>query len=126
MKPLSTVFGRKYNIADEITALYSHLEQIDGVKAMVQAPEGWELIKSGMMGVVSGYDVSVQELSNDPEKNKTAIIGKIAMRSALMGFVGCVDKLLETEIQLRENLQKLNETAGKAGLSSEIPSFTDS
>lgn len=126
MRPLSTVFSRKYTMSDDITALHSHLGQIEGVRAMVQAPDGWKLIKSGMMDIVAGYDGSIQNLSNDPEKNKAAIIGKIAMRSALMGFIGSIDKLLETETQLQENLQKLNETAAKAGLSDEIPGFTDS
>lgn len=117
MRNLSSVFGKKsYNLQEEIRLLYSQLEDIEKIKEMV-AGDGWEIIKSGMMRIVSGYDVSIQELSNDPEKNKTAITGKIAMRSALMGLIGCVDRLLGSNALIEEQLKKLNEIAEKAGLS---------
>ena len=109
------IWKSKYNIEDEIAKLTFELNTIEETKEVVKSG-WWEKTRNVLIDKIIVLDREIVSLSVDPIKNKDAITGKYSLRTATKGLLNAIETTLDAELEIRNKLERLKETAYQAEL----------
>lgn len=110
---IASLFQRRVNLDDRITALQAELSDIADIKTMLET-DGWRILHQKLIDLIATFDKQIVELTGNLDKNKDEIIARRAIKTAYVGFLGIITNQISTEgekrMKLRKTIEFQNET----------------